>query len=370
MISKEIIENILKPADIKINGERSFDIKVYDDRFYSRILVGGALALGESYMDGWWDCEQLDECVSRIIRAKSQNKISFNLPNILQYLTALLTNPGTHRKAFEVGKKHYDLGNDLFEAMLDKRMVYTCAYWKNASNLDEAQEHKLDLVCKKLNLHEGQRILDIGCGWGSFMKFATEKYRVSVVGITVSKEQLTLVKESCVGLPIEIRLQDYRDLNEKFDHIVSLGMFEHVGVKNYSVYMNIAKKCLNDGGLFLLHTIGKDVTTLGVNPWIEKYIFPNGKIPSFLEISRAVENVFVVEDWHNFGADYDKTLCAWFLNFNNHWDKLSKKYGERFYKMWKFYLLSCAGAFRARDIELWQIVLSPNGVKGGYKSVR
>ncbi|MDH7528362.1 MAG: cyclopropane fatty acyl phospholipid synthase, partial [Ignavibacteria bacterium] len=254
--------------------------------------------------------------------------------------------------------------------MLDKRMNYSCAYWKDATNLDEAQENKLELICKKLYLKPGMRVLDIGCGWGAFAKYAAEKYGVEVVGITVSKEQLKLAKELCDGLPVEIRLQDYREVNEKFDRIVSIGMFEHVGYKNYREYFKIAAKNLKDDGIFLLHTIGSNISTKSTDAWTHKYIFPNGMLPSLAQISKTVENLFVIEDVHNFGADYDKTLMAWYNNFKNNWHKLKDKYGERFYRMWEYFLLSCAGAFRARKNQLWQIVLSKKGILGGYSSIR
>jgi cyclopropane-fatty-acyl-phospholipid synthase len=255
--------------------------------------------------------------------------------------------------------------------MLDKRMNYSCAYWKNAGSLDEAQENKLELICKKLCLRSGMRILDIGCGWGAFGKSAAEKYGVRVVGITVSKEQVALGRDLCKGLPVEFRLQDYRDVNEKFDRIVSVGMIEHVGHKNYREYFRIACRNLEDDGLFLLHTIGEVQSVNKTDAWTHKYIFPNGMLPSIAQLAKSVEGLFVIEDLHNFGNDYDKTLMAWYNNFELNWDKLKNKYGDRFLRMWRYFLLSSAGAFRARNKnQLWQIVLSKNGVLGGYISIR
>jgi cyclopropane-fatty-acyl-phospholipid synthase len=249
-------------------------------------------------------------------------------------------------------------------------MVYSCAYWKDANNLDDAQEAKLDLICKKLDLHSGSRILDIGCGWGSFARYAAEQYGAEVVGITVSRDQANFARERCAGLPVEIRLQDYRDVEGMFDRIVSVGMFEHVGYKNYRTYMETARRLLKDGGLFLLHTIGRGETRRENDAWIEKYIFPNSMIPSMKQISAAIEKLFVVEDWHNFSADYDATLMAWFRNFDLNWDSLNEQYDVRFYRMWKYYLLSCAAAFRTRHMQVWQIILSKEGVAGGYRSIR
>lgn len=368
-IFKEKTQKILARADVNINGDRPWDIKVNDERLYRRALLGGSLGLGESYMDGWWDCKRLDEFFTKVI-ASGLNRRVKGMSDLLLFLFSKIVNHQTKKRAFEVGEKHYDIGNDLYKVMLDKRMTYTCGYWKEAKNLDEAQEAKLDLTCRKLNLKKGQRILDIGCGWGSFAKFAAEKYGVSVVGITISKEQAELGRELCRGLPIEIRVQDYRDVKEKFDHVVSLGMFEHVGYKNYRKYMEVVYELLKEGGLFLLHTIGSNESGVSGDPWSEKYIFPNGMVPSVKQIGDSIEDLFVMEDWHNFGADYDRTLMAWDKNFNDRWDDLKSKYSERFFRMWNYYLLSFAGSFRSRYLELWQIVLSKNGVPGGYESVR
>ncbi|WP_290663523.1 cyclopropane fatty acyl phospholipid synthase [Ignavibacterium sp.] len=368
---KSVVQELLSLAGIEINGRNPWDIQVNDERFYKRAVTEAELGLGESYMDGWWDVEKLDEMIFRIVRADLQNKVRRNLKIALQLAGFYLINMQARHRAFIIGERHYDLGNDLFQNMLDKRMNYSCAYWKNAANIDEAQENKLELICKKLYLKSGMRVLDIGCGWGAFGKYAAEKYGVEVVGITVSKEQVSLGKELCKGFPVEIRLMDYRDLNEKFDRIVSVGMIEHVGYKNYRTYFEIANKCLNEDGLFLLHTIGEVRSVKNTDAWTHKYIFPNGMLPSIAQLSKAAEGLFVIEDLHNFGADYDKTLLAWYDNFNTNWYKIKEKYGERFYRMWKYFLLSSAGAFRARNKnQLWQIVLSKNGVPGGYISVR
>jgi len=366
---KKKTQDILAIANVRINGSRPWDIKVHNDAFYQRILSGGSLAVGESYMDGWWSCNRLDEFFSKVFKAELETKIS-NWKFLLYYLKAKFLNLQNKSRAFYIGKAHYDIGNEIYTSMLDSRMTYTCGYWKNASTLDEAQEAKLDLVCRKIGLQKGMKVLDIGCGWGSFAKYAAEKYKIKVVGITVSKEQLMLARKLCRGLPIEIRLQDYRDVREKFDRIISLGMFEHVGCKNYRTYMKVAHQCLNENGLFLLHTIGRNNSIISNDPWIEKYIFPNSVLPSIKQIGAAIEGLFVMEDWHNFGADYDKTLMAWFKNFDTNWNKLKFRYNERFYKMWKFYLLACAGTFRARKNQLWQIVLSKKGVPGGYVLLR
>lgn len=372
--ARHVVESLLKGAGITINGTNPYDLHIHHEYFYARVLQYGSLGLGESYIDGWWDCEKLDQFFDNILTADLENKIKNNLGMTLKTAFSVALNAGRKSKAFEVGKKHYDIGNDLYRAMLDKRLTYTCGYWNpptsGAKNLDEAQEAKLDLVCKKLGLKGGERILDIGSGWGSFMGYAAEKYGVSAVGVTVSKEQKKLADELYKHLPVETRLQDYRDINETYDHVVSLGMFEHVGYKNYHTFMKVVHDALADDGLCVLHTIGSNNSVKRIDPWIEKYIFPNSMLPSAQQISESIEGLFVMEDWHNFGAYYDTTLMAWYENFENNWNTLKTQYDERFYRMWKYYLLACAGSFRARKNQLWQIVLSKKGVRGGYRSVR
>ncbi|MCL7940236.1 cyclopropane fatty acyl phospholipid synthase [Halomonas sp. ATCH28] len=367
--SHRFIAELLEKADIRINGDRPWDIKFNAHGVIDEALARGNLGLGESYMNGDWDAERLDEFFFHLLRARLPDEINHR-KLIFHHLRTRLLNLQTAKRAFEVGEAHYDLGNDFYAAMLDPRMTYTCGYWKEADTLAEAQEAKLDLICRKLELEPGMRVLDIGCGWGSFMAYAAEHYGVECVGLTISREQTEYGKQLMKqGLPVEFRLKDYRDETEQFDRIVSIGMFEHVGRKNYRTYMEVANRCLKDDGLFLLHTIGKNVRDTSPDPWIDKYIFPNGELPALGHVTDAAEELFVVEDLHNFGADYDKTLMAWHANFEAAWPQFAEAYGERFYRMWRYYLLSCAGAFRARDIQLWQFVLSKKGVLGGYHRV-
>lgn len=368
---KIVAENILALAGIRVNGDNPWDIRVNNDHFFKRAITEGELGVGEAYMDNWWDAEKIDEFIYRILIADLEERIRLKPSLFLRFLYARLFNLQTKKRAFIVGEKHYDLGNELFQSMLDKRMNYSCAYWKNAKDLDEAQENKLELICRKLYLEPGMKVLDIGCGWGAFGKYAAEKHGAEVYGITVSKEQVELGQKLISGLPVEFHLMDYRDLKIKFDRIVSVGMIEHVGYKNYRTYFEIANKCLKEDGLFLLHTIGTNRSEESLGLWSEKYIFPNGMLPSIAYLGKAIEKLFVMEDWHSFGQDYDKTLMAWYQNFNKNWDKLKDVYSERFYRMWKYFLLSSAGSFRSRKRnQLWQIVLSKNGVRGGYQAVR
>ena len=362
-------EELLATADVSVDGDRPWDVRVNDPRLWARVFAHGSLGLGESYMDGWWDCAQLDAFFQRVLAARLDTRI-VPWKDALRVARAKLFNLQKPSRAFHIGRRHYDLGNDLFTAMLDGRLIYSCGYWNDAATLDEAQEAKLDLVCRKLGLRRGMTLLDIGCGWGGTARFAAERYGVSVVGITVSERQVTYGQRLCAGLDVELRLQDYRELEGRFDRVLSIGMFEHVGLKNYGTFMATVRRLLTDDGLFLLHTIGSNYSETRTDPWTDRYIFPNSLVPSARQITAATEGRFVLEDWHSFGPDYDTTLMHWHGNFERHWPSLRASYDERFHRMWRYFLLSSAGSFRARKNQLWQLVLSPHGVPGGYRAPR
>ena len=357
---------LLASADIEINGARPWDMRIHDPRVFARCLRDGTLGLGDAYVDGWWDAAALDEFFSRLIAARADERL-LNLRRAWARLQAALLNLQTKCLARTVAETHYDLGNTLYRAMLGESMVYTCAYWPHASTLEDAQRAKLDLVCRKLGLVPGMRVLDIGCGWGAFARHAARTYGVSVVGVTISAEQASLARETCEGLPVDIRLQDYRDISGQFDRIVSLGMFEHVGRKNYHAYMQTVQRLLVPDGLFLLHTIGRNHHGAGIDPWVTRHIFPNSEIPSLKRTVAALDRRFVVEDLHNFGADYARTLLAWRDNFNRAWPGLAAQWPPDFGRRWTYYLNLFAGVFRARGLQVWQLVLSPTGVRGGYR---
>lgn len=370
MPNKELFSNLLNQADIKINGDRPWDIIVNDDKLFDNILSQGTIAFGEGYMDHLWDCQRIDILVSKLLRANIEEKLSgtdkFKIAAKIgvSKLKSLINNQSLSRVKEDV-PFHYDIGNDLYTNMLDDRMAYTCAYWKDANNLNEAQENKMELICRKLDLKPGMRLLDIGCGWSSFMNYAAEKHGVICDGLTLSQEQMKLGQRVAdnKGLPVRIILEDYREYQpvQQYDRIVSIGMIEHVGPENYTEFFNCANRFLKDDGIFLLHTIGSPVSVNQTDPWINKYIFPNGVIPSIAQLSSSLEGKMNIEDVHNFGPDYDLTLMAWCENFEKNWHKISDQYNDRFYRMWRYYLLSCAGAFRSRDLNLLQFSLTKNG---------
>ncbi len=359
--SESIIRELLDLAGIKVNGADPWDIQVHDKRFYDRVLNESQLGLGESYMESWWDADAVDQFIDHVLKARLDVKVQGNWKIKLHVLRSRLLNLQAPSKAYEVGERHYDLGNDLYCAMLDRRLNYTCGYWKNATNLDDAQEAKLDLVCRKIGLKPGMKVLELGCGWGSFAKYAAEKYGVNVLGVTVSKEQVALGMEMCKGLPVELRLQDYREVQGKFDAVISIGIMEHIGYKNYRTYMEVVERCLKEDGIAFIHTIGGNLSTYIGDAWSHKYIFPNGMIPSIPQLGAAMQGLFSMEDWHNIGPNYDKTLMAWNANFERAWPSLKAQYGDRFYRMWRYYLLSSAGGFRSRGLQLWQIVMTRMG---------
>ena len=355
---QRLLTSLLEGSGVTLNDDAPWDPQILHPDFCSRVLRQGSLGLGESYMEGWWECERIDELACRLLQHGLGQRARPPSDRLMYRLQAGLLNLQSKARAYIVGEAHYDLGNDLFERMLDPTMCYSCGYWKEAETLHEAQLAKLELTCRKLELRPGLQVLDIGCGWGSFAQYAARWHGVSVTGITISREQAELARQRCAGLPVDIRLMDYRELTGRFDRIVSIGMFEHVGHRNYLAYFQTVARLLAEDGLFLLHTIGSNSSYITVDPWIDRYIFPNGVLPSARHIADASEGLLLMEDWHNFGPDYDTTLMAWLGNFDTHWHELANNYSEQTRRMFRYYLSVCAGAFRVREIQLWQIAFS------------
>jgi cyclopropane-fatty-acyl-phospholipid synthase len=367
--ARQFIETALASADIKLDGQRRWDVQIDDPRTYRRILLDGSLGLGEAYVEGWWDCIALDEMFSRLLAARL-GETRWMPRDWLLEMAARLSNRQRVSRVREVARRHYDLNPELYRAMLGDEMVYSCGYWRQAATLAEAQEAKIDLVCRKLGLQPGMRVLDIGCGWGAAARHAAQRYQVEVVGITISHQQALVARERCRDLPVTILEQDYRALEGRFDRIFSIGMFEHVGHRNYRRFMQVVRRCLADDGLFLLHTIGTDRSSAALDGWLDRYIFPNATIPSARWLTAAVEGVFVIEDWHGFGPDYDRTLMSWHQRLEQAWDSLADGLDPQTRRLWRYYLLSCAASFRVRKNQLWQLVMAPRGIPGGYVPVR
>jgi cyclopropane-fatty-acyl-phospholipid synthase len=365
MSAEAFLRDLLAKADIAVDGGRPWDLQVREPRAYERILRDGSIGFGESFMAGWLDCERVDLLADRAYRANLARQVETGTA-LLEALKTRLNPFGSRPRSFEIGKSHYNTGNDLFEIMLDEYLIYSCGYWQRAQTLDAAQRDKLELICRKLQLQPGMRVLDIGCGFGGLARYAAEHYGVSVVGITVSSEQAALARRRCAGLPVEFRLTDYRDVDEAFDRVVSVGMFEHVGRRYYGDFFATCDRCLKPSGLFLLHTVGIQEEE-SINAWFGKYVMPGVEFPTVANIASRCGPNLVLEDFHNWeGSHYDRTLMAWFERFQAGWNRIEQNYGDTFYRMWKLYLQGCAGAFRANRMRVWQLVFSKGSVPGGY----
>jgi len=363
--SETFFRDLLAKADIIIDGNRPWDLQVREPRAYERVFRHGSIGFGEAFMEGWLDCERVDMMAERAYRSKLAEKIEVG-PAFLEAIKVRFNPFGSRSRAFEIGKWHYDTGNDLFEVMLDKYLVYSCGYWQQAETLETAQRDKLKIICRKLQLEPGMRVLDIGCGWGGLARYAAEHYGVSVVGVSVSKQQIELGTRLASSLPVQLRYVDYRDIDEMFDRVVSVGMFEHVGRRHYRDFFAACERCLKPSGILLLHTVGY-LKEQPIDSWFNKYIMPGVEFPTVANIADSVGETLVLEDFHTWeGAHYDKTLMAWFDRFQDGWEELKKNYDETFYRMWKLYLQGCAGAFRADRMRVWQLVFSKGGLPGGY----
>ncbi len=351
---------------------------ITDPATLRRVRRDGIFGLGETYMHGAWDVHRLDEFMHRVFTAPAPRLSALAWGRLLAaVLEQRVINRQAGEGAFNIGIEHYDLGNDLFRIMLDSSMTYTSGYWADANTLDEAQEAKLDLLCRKLQLQPGMRVLDIGCGWGNFAHHAATRYGVDVTGVTVSKEQAAIAAQRCADMPVDIRVLDYRDVNETFDRIVSIEMIEAVGRKNIPTFYRKVNECLEDGGLFALQAISGNTLTRTSDRrldqyilWIVKHIFPDGYLPKPAEMSRLDGTSLRIDDWHSFAGDYDRTLMAWAERFNAGWDNISGKYGEQFKRRWHFYLYGCAAAFRANLVDVYQIVYSKGAPLDRYQPVR
>jgi cyclopropane-fatty-acyl-phospholipid synthase len=286
----------------------------------------------------------------------------------------------TRRGSLTIAEVHYDLDHRLYKQFLGPYNQYTCCFFNQAENLEEAEVEKLEMVCNKLDIQPGDKVLDIGCGWGGFARYAAETRGCHVTGISISKEQIEYARKYAEGHPVDIIESDYRDLpklydNRHFDKVVIIGMIEHVGYKNYRRLFEIIHQLLDDNGRFLLHTIGNSHTTTVVDPWIEKYIFPNSMAPSMRQLAASAEQLFVIQDWENYGHYYAPTLAAWHENFHRNWEAIAsieneQRFDERFRRMFNYYFLSCKAGFETEHIFLWHLVMTKQGLgKGVYPRV-
>jgi cyclopropane-fatty-acyl-phospholipid synthase len=363
------IEKFLSRAGVRVGGAAPWDITVHDERFFGAVLRDGTMGLGESYVEGWWDCTELDKFVHKLCLVPRQP--SRGLKKYLTKAQWLVMNMQSRARARQIAEYHYDLSNEFFQLWLDPNMQYSCAYWEGATTLEQAQLNKLDLVSRKLHASPGDRILEVGCGWGGLARHLALK-GAHVTAVNISKEQMKFARAWNAGLPVDVVDTDYRGISGQWDKAVSVAMLEAVGAKNLRVYMETVHRALKDDGVFVLHSIGENVTKATMDRWIEKYIFPNCYIPSVAQLGKAMEGLFVLEDWHNIGPDYDKTLMCWNERFEAAWPKireLDPKFNERFRRMWRYYLLNSAGWFRARVVQLWQLTLTKHRTGTHYDRI-
>jgi cyclopropane-fatty-acyl-phospholipid synthase len=385
-----VLEGVLSAADVRLGGDRPWDLQLEGmaatRSLIRAVLERGSLGLGECYVEGLWECGALDQLFTRLLLARGDSRLAEGnwLRSALWLLRERVFNLQTPARSTLVARRHYDIAPAVYTAMLDPWLQYSCGYWHQATSLAQAQEHKLRLICEKLELHPGQRLLDIGCGWGGLAAYAARHYGVEVVGITLSQEQLRLARSHWGDLPLRFERCDYRQLRQlgcaPFDRVVSVGMYEHVGPRNATAFFAAAGSALKDDGLLLLHTIGYRCHSPHSDPWIDTHVFPNGRLPAPGELATALEGKWLIEDWQNFGADYDHTLLAWHANVEAAWRELAPQLGgnaeaERFRRFWRYYLLCCAGFFRAREGQLWQLVLSRSNLaavlqRPPYRSIR
>lgn len=390
-IEQKVVSEVFKAAGVRIGAKGSHDLAVNDPAFFRRLLGDPLLQFGETYMDGLWDSPAVDEVVAKLFSAERDGRISTVLPlwrvpglaglalirHGYRYIRDRLTNRQTRARSTTVAEEHYDAGNELYRLMLDPTLTYTSGVWAPGYTLEDAQNAKYDLIARKLGLKPGQRVLDIGSGFGGFARFAAKNYGAKVTGITISIEQLKAARALSAGVEgVEFLYSDYRDIphrfpKDAFDHVVSIEMIEAVGPKNLAEYFQAAHAALKDGGRFVIQAIANNRDVFNNNPWAGKYIFRDGVAPSTEQVDKAARRAFGRPvDRQRITGHYDKTLMAWHENFTRAWPQLKGEYGERFKRMWDFYLLAAAGLFRAGDIQLDQTVYVKGGRPGEEPRVR
>lgn len=343
-------------------------IKIHNNSFYRKLISGPLMALGEGYMYEHFTIEKGD--IKKLLELALLNQDNVrNFPTmrfiavISRYRKLLLPHNLISASTKNVAH-HYDISNEFFALFLDQDMQYSCAYFKDGNdNLEQAQIDKKDHIIKKLLLKPGMKVIDVGCGWGGMAISIAKAADVEVIGITLSKEQAALANQRAKDEGLQDRVkfiqQDYRETEGKFDRVVSVGIIEHVGLSNYDKYYSKLNDLLTDDGVALIHCIGAKKSLKAKNPWVEKYIFPGGYIPSLSEILPVIEqNKFWITDTEILRIHYAETLKHWMLRCEENKDKIIAMYDETFYRMWKFYLVGCEMGFRHDALMVMQTQLA------------
>ncbi len=374
------LERIFARAGIRLfrhlssANARPADVIIHDPRFYRRVLFGGNLALGNSYIEGWWDAQRVDMTLHKLLRSGVFMKWYVRGHNqFVNWLRSRVLNLQTINRSRRVVERHFDIGNELYEGMLDRNMQYSCGYWKGAQTLDESQINKMKLISDKLGLQQGMCVAELGGGFGGLSKFMAER-GCSVSLWNISHEQVNFAREFCAGLPVTIYEDDYRNAYGTYDRVVAIGLCEHVGHKNYRrPFFETVHRILKEDGLFLMQTIGATHRGFETEAWLNANIFPNSALPTMTRLARAFEPLFVLEDWHNLHLDYVQTLRAWRSNFHESWTELTEafpeKYDVRFKRMWDYYLNFAIGLFTSRAINISQFVFSKGGLRVDVENV-
>lgn len=353
-------------------GKPAFTVKIHGEIPLKELVTSTSLALGEAYMDGRLEIEgdlyaALDQFMGQMGKFFTDRKA----------LQKLLHSSASRKNQKKEVQSHYDIGNEFYQMWLDLTMSYSCGYFqKETDRLYEAQVNKADYILQKLHLQEGMTLLDIGCGWGFLLTEAAKKYKIHGTGITLSEEQYRKfqerIQEEHLEAYLEVKLMDYRELKKqegRFDRIVSVGMVEHVGREQYPLFLSCAANALKPGGVFLLHFISALKEYPG-DPWMKKYIFPGGMVPSLREmIAASAEENFHILDVENLRLHYTKTLLCWRDNFTQHRTEICDIYGEQFARMWELYLCACAATFHNGVIDLHQILMT-KGINNELPMVR
>ncbi len=355
-----LVERALRRADVRIDGDRPHDIRVLDPRFYGDVLRRGSLGFGECYVRRWWDADDVEELAFRLIRSGVYS-LSSAVPGLPRDLRDMFANQQTRRLATRVADEHYSMGNDVFFAFLGGVRNYSCGIFDGDADLDAAQTRKLAKISSLLDLRPGERLLDVGGGWGELSRHAAAAHGCEVTHVNLSDEQIRHASALCTDLSVRVEKRDWRDVEGRFDKIAVIAMLTHVGPKNYRRFMQRMHDRLEPGGLMLIETVGTRHAAVRCEAWLDKYIFPGGVVPTRRQILGAADGLFDETRFESSGEHYVQTLRCWQENFERNWTDLSSRYDEERRRIFNYFFQSIGGAFRAGYVDHWHILLRRTG---------